>query len=114
MAETPQEPSTPADEARAAAEEAASIGGPDPYPDLDPEERPVAEGGGGESEGFEQAEEELRRSAEHDDSRAHPIEDRMSPEPESELAGAEYGESDHYGEHEDHGELIEDEEDAGS
>lgn len=53
-------------EAEAAAAEAGAIGGTDPMPDVDPEERPVAEGGGGEAEGVEQAEEELIRQASHE------------------------------------------------
>jgi hypothetical protein len=111
MPERSEESWTPADEERAAAEEAAAIGGPDPYPDLDPAERPVAEGGGGEAEGFEQAEEELRRNAEHDDAHRHPLEDRFSPEAESDLSGAEYGEADDYGQHEHGGGLTPDDDD---
>ena len=107
MREAPEEPANPADEARAAAEEAAAIGGPDPYPDMDPAERPVAEHGGGEAEGFEQAEEALRRNAEHDDGHGDPLSDSFTPEAESDEAGAEYGEADNFGDHEDRGELIE-------
>ena len=55
-----------ADQAEAAASEAAAIGGPDPQPGTDPEDRAVLEGGGGESEGFEQAEEDLIRQASHE------------------------------------------------
>lgn len=57
------------DEAKAAAAEAAAIGGT-PTRDLDadlsqdPAMKPVYEGGGGESEGFEMAEAELREHAE--------------------------------------------------
>ncbi len=91
-----QPPENPADEARAAAEEAAAIGGPDPYPELDPEERPLVESGEGEAEGFELAEEDLRRNAEHDDGRGHPVEDAFLPEEESDVAGVEYGEPDEY------------------
>ena len=48
------------EEAEAAAAEAAKIGGPTPddYVD-DPAQRPLAEAGEGEAEGFELAEEEL-------------------------------------------------------
>jgi hypothetical protein len=53
------------DEEEAAAEEAGSIGGRAGDEDLDPAERPVIEGGGGEAEGRELAEEELREHAEH-------------------------------------------------
>ena len=54
-------------EAEAAASEAAAIGGADPQPGTDPEDRAVLEGGGGEAEGFEQAEEDLIRRASHED-----------------------------------------------
>lgn len=106
MPERSDDPLTPADEEEAAAQEAAAIGGPDPYPDLDPAERPLAEAGEGEAEGFEQAEEQLRRAAEHDDAHVHPVEDAFAPEAESDRATAEYGDADAYGHHEDHGELI--------
>ena len=101
MSERSEEPITPADEARAAAEEAAAIGGPDPYADLDPAERPVAEGGGGVAEGWEQAEEALTRQATHDDAEGHPIEDAFAPEVETDRSGAAYGDPDEYGEHDD-------------
>ena len=58
------------EEAQAAAKEAGEIGGR-PTRDLeedlphDPAMDPVYEAGGGESEGFEMAEEELREHAEH-------------------------------------------------
>ena len=53
------------EEAQAAAAEAAEIGGTAGDEDLDPAERPVAEGGGGESEGGELAEEDLIDAASH-------------------------------------------------
>lgn len=58
------------EEARLAAAEAASIGGRPTNEleedlDHDPAMTPVLEAGGGESEGFEMAEEELREHAEH-------------------------------------------------
>jgi hypothetical protein len=57
-----------------AAKEAAQIGGVAPDEDLDPAERPVAEGGGGESEGFELAQQELIDHATHSDQQsAHVI-----------------------------------------
>lgn len=59
------------------------------------EERvPVEEAGGGEAEGFEQAEEQLERNASHEDSGANPRDDAFTPEAESDLSGAEYGEAD--------------------
>lgn len=47
-------------EEEAAAAEAGEIGGPAPDTDADPADRPVEEAGGGEAEGFEQAEDALR------------------------------------------------------
>jgi len=55
------------------------------------ERRPVEEAGGGVSEGFEQAEEELRKQAEHDDPGTSPENDEF---PEEESPGGEYGEAD--------------------
>ncbi len=82
------------DEAEAAAAEAAAIGGPDPIPGADPAERAVAEGGGGESEGFEQAEDALIRQASHEDNLSDPTADAFSPEVESDRSTAVYGEPD--------------------
>lgn len=79
-------------EAEAAAAEAAAIGGPDPAPDLDPEMRPVYEGGGGEAEGFELAEQDLIRNATHDDGGGEPISDAFGAE--EERSTAVYGEPD--------------------
>ena len=81
-------------EEEAAAAEAARIGGPDPQPDLDPETRPVSEAGGGEAEGFEQAEDALVRNASHEDNVADPAADAFTPEEEADLSSAEYGEGD--------------------
>jgi hypothetical protein len=83
------------EEAAAAAQEAGQIGGPNPDPDLDPAERPLAEGGEGVAEGFEQAESQLARNASHEARGADPVRDAGAPEPDSERAGAEYGEADH-------------------
>ena len=55
------------------------------------ERRPVEEAGGGESEGFEQAEQELIRRAENWEGRS-PMHDAFPPE---EQGGIEYGEADH-------------------
>ncbi|MBA3421105.1 MAG: hypothetical protein H0U12_04315 [Thermoleophilaceae bacterium] len=76
-------------EADAAAAEAAKIGGR-VDDDLDPADRPVAEAGGGEAEGFELAEADLIESAEHADG-GH---DRGAPEPEPDRSGAVYGDPD--------------------
>jgi hypothetical protein len=50
-----------------AAREAAQIGGLAGDEDLDPAQRPVSEAGGGEAEGFEQAEAALIDHASHGD-----------------------------------------------
>lgn len=78
-------------EIEAAAREAAGIGGIAGDEDLDPAERPVLEGGGGESEGFEQAEELLIDHASHGDQQsAHAIlHDRGLPEEDSGQADGE-------------------------
>jgi hypothetical protein len=84
----------PADrEAEQAAAEAGAIGGRAPE-DEDPARRPVEEAGGGESEGFEQAEEDLREHAEHGDPGPSPTNVAFTPEQESDLETAERGEAD--------------------
>jgi hypothetical protein len=69
-------------EEAAAAEEAGKIGGRSGFEDLPEEERPLAESGEGESEGFEQAEELLEERASHEDDRGSPLRDRPEPEPD--------------------------------
>jgi hypothetical protein len=93
MAEAdPQRDPIADEEAEAAAAEAAEIGGPAPDdPVDDPAERPLVEGGEGEAEGFELAEEELIDNAEHGDEKRFPNRDAGSPE---EPNDAEYGEPD--------------------
>jgi hypothetical protein len=57
--------------------------------------RPVDEAGGGQAEGFEQAEEDLRENAEHGQlGPRDPGRDAFTPEEESDLAGGEYAEAD--------------------
>jgi hypothetical protein len=81
-------------EAERAAHEAGGVGGRAPA-DEDPERRPVDEAGGGEAEGFEQAEADLRENAEHGELNPRdPNRDAFTPEEESDLADAEYGEAD--------------------
>jgi len=82
------------EETQAAAAEAREIGGPVPDPDADPAFRPVEEAGGGEAEGFEMAEDALRRQASHEDSGSSPTQDAFTGEAESDRSGAEYGEAD--------------------
>jgi len=80
------------EEAEAAAAEAAEIGGPAPDdPVDDPAQRPLVEGGEGEAEGFELAEEELIDNAEHGDEKRFPGRDAPPPE---EATETEYGEPD--------------------
>jgi hypothetical protein len=57
----------------------------------DPAWKAVEEAGGGESEGFEEAERELIEHAEHGDPAPDPSTEAFPPEEES---GAEYGEAD--------------------
>ncbi len=86
---------------REAAAEAAAIGGApadvggasfdEP---IDEALRPVYEAGGGDAEGFELAERDLVRNASHDDGAAFPERDAFTPETESDLSPAEYGEGD--------------------
>ena len=57
-------------ETDAAASEAGAIGGPGTDRDLPDAERPLAQAGEGESEGFERAEEELVEHASHGDQHA--------------------------------------------
>ena len=83
------------EEEAAAAADAARIGGvAGDEGDFDPAMRPVYEAGGGEAEGFEQAEADLIENAQHGDGRGDPLRDAFTPEVESDLASVEYGESD--------------------
>lgn len=76
------------EQTRAAAAEAAKIGGADRGED------PVEQAGGGEAEGFEQAEKDLIRGAEGGRAGHDPGRDAFTPERESDRSGAEYGEAD--------------------
>jgi hypothetical protein len=80
------------EEAEAGAE-AGSIGGRRD-PSSDEAERPVSEGGGGEAEGFELAEDDLRDEAEHGAGHYPPVE---AGETEAEDPQAEYAEPDRLG-----------------
>jgi hypothetical protein len=80
-------------EADAAAAEAGAIGGRAPE-NADPERRPVEEAGGGESEGFEQAEEDLREHTEHGYQAPSPTETAFTPEQESDEETIERAEAD--------------------
>jgi hypothetical protein len=91
---TPRDDSDPLvrEQERAAAAAAGRIGGRAGDEDLDPAERPVREAGGGEAEGFEQAEQDLIDHAEHTTGEGIPRLDQMGEEPE--LDRAVYGEPD--------------------
>lgn len=78
----------------AAAAEAGAIGGAQPNPGLPESERPLAESGEGESEGFEMAEEGLIESASHGDSSGNPLGDRFTPEEAESKGLSSYGEAD--------------------
>jgi hypothetical protein len=80
-------------ESDAAAAEAGAIGGRRD-PDEDPAEQAVDEGGGGEAEGFELAEEALVEAASHGDPAPDPTSAAFTPEEESDRGTAEYGEAD--------------------
>jgi hypothetical protein len=83
------------EETAAAAREAGALGGRVPADEHDPAMAPVREAGGGEAEGFEEAEERLIDNAEHGDFAPDPYDDAFTPERESDLSGASYGEADH-------------------
>jgi hypothetical protein len=87
------------EQAEAAAAEAAAIGGrasSEPYSEEAPDEasRPVIEAGGGEAEGFEQAERELVEHATHGDQHAarRAIDD--APDTSDDQRAADAGEAD--------------------
>jgi hypothetical protein len=80
------------EEEEAAAAEAARIGGKGGADHVEDEaERPLAEGGGGEAEGFEQAEHDLVENA-TEPGAPNPL--THAGEPEAERSDAEYGEPD--------------------
>jgi hypothetical protein len=80
------------DEEEAAAGEAARIGGRSGMEGMDEARRSPAEHGGGEAEGFEQAEELLEEQATHGDSGVDPLRD--APAVEQEEDPSIHGEAD--------------------
>lgn len=70
------------EEAAEAAREAGEIGGRTPTEGVPDAERPVREGGGGEAEGYEQAEKEHIEGASHGDPSPDPTEHAGEPEGE--------------------------------
>jgi hypothetical protein len=83
-------------EERLAREEAAKIGGEPGFRSADPANQAIDEAGGGESEGWEQTEEDLIRHATHSDDRSDTIilEGAGRAEAESDRSTADYGEAD--------------------
>ncbi|HEX5763316.1 MAG TPA: hypothetical protein VFY04_09370 [Solirubrobacterales bacterium] len=74
------------EEEEAAAAEARRIGGRSGMEGMDPAERASAEHGGGEAEGFEEAEELLEEQATHGDPSVDPLRDAPAAEAEKEVA----------------------------
>jgi hypothetical protein len=84
------------EETAAAAREAGALGGYRHADRSDPAMAPVREAGGGEAEGFEEAEQRLIDNAGHgDDLAPDPYNDAFTPERESDRSTAAYGEADH-------------------
>ena len=86
------------EEEDAAAAEAGAIGGRrDPGDERSEEMRPLEEAGEGEAEGFEEAERELVENASHGDPAPDPSSLAGEAEnEESDEAGVEYGDADHF------------------
>ena len=101
-------------EEEAARAEAGSIGGPAPEPEGDEASRPVEEAGGGEAEGFEQAERELVEHAQHGENRRDPASDAFTPEEEADRSSAVYSEPDEVDPTEVVSDPREDEDDPGA
>ncbi len=83
-----------AQEEAAAAAEAGAIGGRVPHDSDDPAMDPVYQAGGGEQDGWEEAEAELIENATHGEGRGNPERDAFSPELEADRSTAVYGEAD--------------------
>jgi hypothetical protein len=77
-----------------AAYAAGAIGGLAGDEDVDPAERPLQEGGEGEADGFELAEEDLIEAAETGVTSVEPVRAAFLPESED-GSGSTYGEADH-------------------
>ena len=100
MRPDPESEAPPTDEAfvaqeeAAAAAEAAGIGGRVAPDAGDPALDPVYQAGGGEQDGFEEAEAELIENATHGDGRGDPERDAFSGELEADRSTVVYGEDD--------------------
>jgi hypothetical protein len=90
----PDDDALVAEEEAAAAAEAAGIGGPGVHDADDPAFEAAYEAGGGESEGFELAEEELVDNASHGGGRGDPLRDAFTPEVEADESTAVDGQAD--------------------
>ncbi len=84
--------STIREEEEAAAAEASRIGGRSGMEGMDEAQRAAAEHGGGESEGFEEAEQLLEEQATHGDPSVDPLRDAPAVEADEDVAV--YGEAD--------------------
>jgi hypothetical protein len=82
------------EEAEAAAREAGGIGGPGSPEAGDEADQPVAEGGGGVAEGFEEAERDLVEHASHGEPASDPSSQAFEPEADEEEE-VERGSRDH-------------------
>ena len=80
------------EEEEAAAAEARRIGGRTGMEGMDEAQRASAEHGGGEAEGFEEAEQLLEEQATHGDPSVDPLRDAPAPEADEDVAV--YGEAD--------------------
>lgn len=85
---------TAIEEEEAAGIEAGAIGGSGGADGVPEADRPLAESGEGESEGFEQSEDALVEAASHGDPAGNPIGDRFTPEEAASEGLASYGEAD--------------------
>jgi hypothetical protein len=98
MTAAPNAPATADDlvaqEEAAAAAEAASIGGVVPPSVDDPAMDAVYQAGGGEQEGWEEAEADLIENASHGEGHGEPLRDAIAPEAEADRSTAVYGEGD--------------------
>lgn len=92
--ETPRRLPWEENEVDAAAYAASAIGGLAGDEDVDPAERPLQEGGEGEADGFERAEEDLIEAAETGVTWVEPVRAAFLPESED-GSGSTYGEADH-------------------
>jgi len=92
MRDAQEDRRTVREEEEAAAAEARRIGGRSGMEGMDEAERATAEHGGGEAEGFEEAEELLAEQASHGDPSVDPLRDAPAAEVEEDIAT--YGEAD--------------------